>query len=229
MERLLALAGPAARAVIVNTGKPLELSAKWQASPQLLEWRKPNLARECGCYFTHMIRSYPNFAPRTLYVQGDACCHTRVVDQVLSLARRVPSFVYLTDKLFHSLKNGKQQRVVPGFVEHSCQLLRLFHRGCNRTEAGGLAVTAPGLAVFEVERGRLLQHSQESYDAAKVLVESWAMGWKGGLKSADWKSCFPMERAWHIVFGEPGILPPSLALEHKTDCAEQTHSAICGA
>ena len=221
VSRLLGAATAPATAVIMNHGSPLD-PAQLQ-SDRVVEWSAPNTGRECGCYLDHIERRWPDFAASTLYVQADSCCHNRV-EQILLAAPPAHGFVSLTDKLYYVLKNGKQEAKYPGYNRRSCEMQALFGRQCNRSAKGGLWLGGPGLANFQVGRARLLRSERTVWRKARQLLDRW-------LVEADdaWVGCLPMERLWHVLLGEPDILPRGQALPHTATCDGVPKGRVCPA
>lgn len=226
--RLLATA-PHVTAVIANHGKPIPEYLVRRGSGRLEDWALPNTMRECGCYLGHILRRYPNFAARTIFVQADACCKSALLEE----ARRGPGtpFVYLTDKLWYNLSSGDPETAHPGYNGRSCELQALFGGACSRSERG-LWLRGPGLANFAVARHRLLAHANSVWRAAH---DSLSRPWPGrgadlgtGVHSHEWVACLVFERLWHVLLGEPQLLPRELALPHYDDCAAE-RAAVCGA
>ena len=73
VPRLVAGALIPTRAVIVNHGSKLTLSASHDRGlSRLVEWRTKNAGNECGCYLVFVLCAYPHFAKLTLFLQADA-------------------------------------------------------------------------------------------------------------------------------------------------------------
>lgn len=127
VDRLLQRAAGSVSASIMNHGEWLRSD-----NPRVRVWPLTNHGRECDCYLQHMLGRHPHFAERTLYVQADSCCHSQVVDQLLSPseADAAPPFTYLTDKLWYNLSTGKLNRKFDFYNQRSCMLHRLFGARC---------------------------------------------------------------------------------------------------
>ena len=220
VHRLLRAAAAPSMATVINHGPALP-RGQMPTDVVLVEWSMPNEGRECSCYLDHLTRRYPDFAASTLYVQADACCHTRVEQMLLSAPPAQHDFVYLTDKLYYILKNGKQERAHAGYNLRSCELQALFGRRCNRSAGGGLWLGSPGLANFQVARRRLVRTELEGWSRARHLLSQWLESESG------WVACLPMERVWHVLMGEPDILPRSQALAHTARCDVPPKQGVC--
>lgn len=198
VSELMLTARADTRALILNHGEHAAL----RGHPRALEWKLRNAGNECGCYLAYIARTYPHFAMTTLFVQaadgvGLAC-----------LCSRAP-FSYLGRGDWRNLSSGGPNSC-PGYVARSCELSGLFGRRCERTSLGGLRLSGPGHANFQVQRERLLVHPLSTWRALSQLVDGSRPRYGTNLCSnrgrTRWFDCLVMERLWHTLMGEPGEL-----------------------
>ena len=116
---------------------------------------------------------------------------------------------------------GKLETRYPGYNRRSCELQALFGRRCNRSARGGLWLGGPGLANFQVGRARLLRTERAVWARARAMLDAWL------ADETEWVGCLPMERAWHVLFGEPDVLPREHALQHSARCDAGPKKDIC--
>ena len=61
----------------------------------------------------------------------------------------------------------------------------------------------------------------EVWSRARHLLSQWLESESG------WVACLPMERVWHVLMGEPDILPRSQALAHTARCDVPPKQGVC--
>jgi hypothetical protein len=195
-----------ARGLVVNHGSALHADA---LSQRVSEWRVANTGNECGCYLQFITERYPTFAPTTLFLQADA--HRKLA----CLSTLQLPFAYLGRNEWRSMSGGDTDRTCPGYNARSCELSLRFGEQCERTTKG-LMLVGPGHANFQVSRERLLRHSRSVWTKLAAAVDG-TEGRFGQSKCSNrartrWFDCLVMERLWHVMMGEPRVLPARLAL-----------------
>ena len=211
LPRLVKGAAANVRAVVINHGPTPALPAQALSTTQgghLYEWRTPNAGNECGCYLLYIACRYPHFAPLTLFLQADA-------GSLGCLCQPALPFAYLGRNEWRSMVKGDTDRTCRGYNDRSCHITSLFGEKCERS-GRGLELVGPGHANLQVARPRLLRHPHATWQRLAALVDGSHARFGEQLCSnrgrTRWFDCLVMERLWHRMMGEPGVLPRELAL-----------------
>ena len=78
------------------------------------------------------------------------------------------------------------------------------------------------MANFQAGRRLLLRTELAVWVRARHMLDEWLVASDG-----DWVACLPMERVWHVLLGEPDVLPRNQALKHTTRCDLPPKKGIC--
>ena len=104
----------------------------------------------------------------------------------------------------------------------------------QRPAAVGRAVLGAAARSERVLRGVVrIEEVEVRLGQDVAVVESGEGGGDGGggeggeCEESGWVACLPMERVWHVLMGEPDILPRSQALAHTARCDVPPKQGIC--
>ena len=206
LPKLMSGASSSVRGFVINHGPTAALHGGHAA--HLFEWRTANAGNECGCYLAFIACMYPHFAQLTLFLQADA-------GHLGCLCQPALPFAYLGRNEWRSMEKGDTDRTCHGYNDRSCQITALWGAACERT-ARGLKLVGPGHANLQVSRERLLRHPISTWRRLASVVDGSTGRWGAQLCSnrarTRWFDCLVLERLWHRLMGEPGVLPRELAL-----------------
>ncbi|CAE7032410.1 unnamed protein product, partial [Symbiodinium natans] len=164
---------------------------------QVAEVSEVIMTGECTAYLAHLAAGIRT-ADFTIFLHDDAPRHIRMplLSMVLRALRagtyEVP-FLHLAHERYPSYRTP---------------CLKEVHRQALRVELPDRLGTYC-CSHFVVRRDRIEAHDPEFYQHLGDMVSQATYGSdRGGACRVGSKPCYVMEFLWHVVFGEPGELPP---------------------